>query len=32
MKKLLVLTAAALLISGNALAQLDPDPDGVVKW
>ncbi len=29
MKKLLVLTAAALLISGNALAQLDPDPDGV---
>lgn len=29
MKKLLVLTAAALLISGNAFAQLDPDPDGV---
>jgi len=29
MKKLLVLVAAALLISGNSLAQLDPDDNGV---
>jgi hypothetical protein len=29
MKKLLVLVAAALLISGNSFAQLDPDDNGV---